>query len=65
MKQVLILFTFLFGLNLIHAQIFGVEKIKDAGENDKRLNEFGWSHQTLLKLGIKKTYDYFLNELKK
>jgi len=38
MKQVLILFTFLFGLNLIHAQIFGVEKIKDAGDNDKRLN---------------------------
>ena len=33
--------------------------------DDKRLNEFGWSHQTLLKLGIKKTYDYFLNELKK
>lgn len=38
MKQVLILFTFLFGLNLIHAQIFSVEKIKDAGANDKRLN---------------------------
>ena len=31
----------------------------------KRLNEFGWSHRTSLELGIKKTYDYFLNELKK
>ena len=33
--------------------------------DNKRLNEFGWSHQTSLELGIKKTYDYFLNELKK
>ena len=33
--------------------------------DDKRLNEFGWSHQTSLELGIKKTYDYFLNEVKK
>ena len=31
----------------------------------KRLNKFGWSHRTSLELGIKKTYDYFLNELKK
>jgi len=31
----------------------------------KRLNEFGWSHRTSLELGIEKTYDYFLNELKK
>jgi len=33
--------------------------------DNKRLNEFGWSHQTSLELGIKKTYDYFLNEVKK
>tara|TARA_B100000787_G_scaffold122926_1_gene92437 strand:+ start:1410 stop:2339 length:930 start_codon:yes stop_codon:yes gene_type:complete len=33
--------------------------------DNKRLNEFGWSHRTSLELGIKKTYDYFLNELKK
>ena len=33
--------------------------------DDKRLNEFGWSYQTPLELGIKKTYDYFLNEVKK
>jgi GDP-L-fucose synthase len=31
----------------------------------KKLNEFGWSHRTSLELGIKKTYDYFLNELRK
>ena len=31
----------------------------------KKLNEFGWSHQTSLKLGIKKTYDYFLDKVKK
>ena len=33
--------------------------------DDKKLNKFGWSHQTSLELGIKKTYDYFLNEVKK
>ena len=33
--------------------------------DDKRLNEFGWSHQTSLELGIKKTYKYFLDEVKK
>ena len=33
--------------------------------DNKRLNNFGWSHQTSLELGIKKTYDYFLNEVKK
>jgi len=31
----------------------------------KRLSEFGWSHQTSLELGIKKTYNYFLDEIKK
>jgi GDP-L-fucose synthase len=33
--------------------------------DDKRLSEFGWSHQTSLELGIKKTYEYFLDEVKK
>ena len=33
--------------------------------DDKRLSEFGWSHQTSLELGIKKTYKYFLDEVKK
>tara|TARA_B100000787_G_C16166753_1_gene284302 strand:+ start:83 stop:1012 length:930 start_codon:yes stop_codon:yes gene_type:complete len=33
--------------------------------DNKRLNNFGWSHQTSLESGIKKTYDYFLNEVKK
>jgi GDP-L-fucose synthase len=33
--------------------------------DDKRLSEFGWSHQTSLELGIKKTYDYFLDKVKK
>ena len=33
--------------------------------DDKRLNEFGWSHQTSLESGIKKTYKYFLDEVKK
>ena len=31
----------------------------------KKLNEFGWSHQTSLELGIKETYDYFLDKIKK
>ena len=31
----------------------------------KKLNEFGWSHQTSLESGIKKTYDYFLDKVKK
>ena len=31
----------------------------------KRLSEFGWSHQTSLELGIKKTYNYFLDVIKK
>ena len=33
--------------------------------DNKKLNEFGWSHQTSLESGIKKTYDYFLKEVKK
>ena len=33
--------------------------------DNRKLNEFGWSYKTSLKLGIKKTYDYFLNEVKK
>ena len=31
----------------------------------KNLNQFGWSHQTSLESGIKKTYDYFLDKVKK
>jgi len=31
----------------------------------KKLNKFGWSHQTSLESGIKKTYDYFLDKVKK
>ena len=31
----------------------------------KKLNKFGWSYKTSLELGIKKTYDYFLSEVKK
>ena len=31
----------------------------------KKLNKFGWSHQTLLESGIKETYDYFLDKVKK
>lgn len=38
MKLVLTLFTFLFSLNFIHAQVFDVETIKASGDNDKRLN---------------------------
>lgn len=38
MKYVLILFTLLFSMNITHAQSFSVEKIKDAGDDDKRLN---------------------------
>ena len=38
MRLILIVFAFLFSLNLIHAQFFEVEKIKDAGDDDKRLN---------------------------
>ena len=30
-----------------------------------KLNKFGWNHKTSLKLGINKTYEYFLSELKK
>ena len=33
--------------------------------DNKRLDNFGWSHQTSLESGIKKTYEYFLNEVKK
>ena len=33
--------------------------------DDQRLNEFGWSHQTSLETGIKETYKYFLDEVKK
>ena len=33
--------------------------------DNKRLNEFGWSHQTSLETGIKETYKYFLDEVKK
>lgn len=32
---------------------------------DSRLKSFGWQHQTTLDQGINKTYDYFLNEVKK
>ncbi|GGZ79354.1 M64 family metallopeptidase [Algibacter mikhailovii] len=38
MKQKLILLIFLIGANWIHAQVFDTEKIKDSGDNDKRLN---------------------------
>ena len=31
----------------------------------KKLSEFGWSYQTSLELGIKKTYNYFLDVIKK
>ena len=31
----------------------------------KKLNKLGWSYKTSLELGIKKTYDYFLSEVKK
>jgi nucleoside-diphosphate-sugar epimerase len=30
--------------------------------DDKKLTEFGWSHKTSLKVGIKKTYDFYLGE---
>jgi len=33
--------------------------------DDTRLKEFGWQHQTSLEQGIQKTYDYFLNKVKK
>ncbi|MEP5339307.1 MAG: M64 family metallopeptidase [Algibacter sp.] len=38
MKQILISCAFLFSLNITHAQVFEVEKIKNAGDDDKRLN---------------------------
>ncbi|GAA4238560.1 hypothetical protein GCM10022291_29490 [Postechiella marina] len=38
MKYVLILCALLFSMNFTHAQVFSVEKIKNAGDNDKRLN---------------------------
>ncbi len=31
----------------------------------KKLNKLGWSYKTSLELGIKKTYDYFLSDVKK
>jgi nucleoside-diphosphate-sugar epimerase len=31
--------------------------------DDTRLKEFGWEHQTSLEHGVKKTYEYFLNEV--
>ena len=31
--------------------------------DNKKLNKFGWKHETSLVLGIKNTYDYFLNEV--
>ena len=33
--------------------------------DNKRLSEFGWSYQNSLELGIKKTYKYFLDEVRK
>ena len=33
--------------------------------DDTRLKKFGWQYQTSLEQGIKKTYDYFLNEVNK
>ncbi|MGI2039037.1 GDP-L-fucose synthase family protein [Shewanella frigidimarina] len=30
--------------------------------DDTKLTEFGWSHKTSLKMGIKKTYDFYLGE---
>ena len=49
---------------------FNHDMTKPTGMNrklidDKRLNEFGWSHQTSLETGIKETYKYFLDEVKK
>jgi len=49
---------------------FNHDMTKPTGVNrklidDKRLNEFGWSHQTSLETGIKETYKYFLDEVKK
>jgi len=31
--------------------------------DDTKLKEFGWQYQTTLEQGIKKTYDYFINEV--
>ena len=31
----------------------------------KNLNQFGWSYQIPLELGIKETYDYFLDTINK
>ena len=49
---------------------FNHDMTKPTGMNrklidDKRLNEFGWSNQTSLETGIKETYKYFLDEVKK
>ena len=44
--------------------ILNLEKIQPLIDK-KRLSEFGWSHQTSLELGIKKTYNYFLDVIKK
>ncbi len=33
--------------------------------DNKKLNDFGWSHKTSLELGIKKTYKYFLEHVEK
>ena len=33
--------------------------------DDTRLKKFGWQCQTPLEQGIRKTYDYFLNEVDK
>ena len=33
--------------------------------DDTKLREFGWQHKTSLELGLKKTYDYFLNGMNK
>lgn len=33
--------------------------------DNKKLNDFGWSHKTSLELGIKNTYKYFLEHIEK
>ena len=37
--------------------------VKEKLIDNKRLNNFGWTHKTSLKLGIKNTYSFFLKEI--
>ena len=57
------------GFNFENIHLYNPTKLKNKffriQPNASELNKFGWSYKTSLKLGIKKTYDYFLSEANK